>query len=124
MFSGVLLAAIFGQPTIPRCATLHARAHAADEERVGTFRNAAWLGLRAYQVFVSPSDGMRCSMYPSCSRYTIEAVQRRGPILGGFMGTARILARHSDPDLPLCRAAGRLYTYNPPRDDEWWRSPP
>ena len=114
-------------PTIPRCIDVHgthASSVGSSSERVGTFRNTAWIGLRIYQVLVSPSDGARCSMYPSCSYYTLEAVRRRGPFLGAFMGTARIMATHRDPERPLCRAAGRLYTYAPPEDDEWWRSSP
>jgi putative component of membrane protein insertase Oxa1/YidC/SpoIIIJ protein YidD len=90
-------------------------------ERVGFLRTSIWLGLRFYQVAISPADGAGCTMYPSCSRYAIESVERNGPIMGMWMGASRILADHgADPHRHVCLANGRLFLYNPPEEDEWW----
>jgi uncharacterized protein len=50
------------------------------------------LGLiRVYQWTLSPLLGNACRYYPSCSRYTYEAVQRFGSLRGTWMGLKRIL---------------------------------
>ncbi len=47
--------------------------------------------VRIYQTFLSPFIGPSCRFYPTCSEYTITAVQRYGPFKGTFMGVKRIL---------------------------------
>jgi uncharacterized protein len=47
--------------------------------------------IRLYQRFVSPFLGSACRFHPSCSTYSIEAVQRYGVIRGLAMGAFRIL---------------------------------
>jgi putative membrane protein insertion efficiency factor len=50
------------------------------------------LGLiRVYQWTLSPLLGNACRYYPSCSRYTYEAVQRFGSLRGTWMGLKRVL---------------------------------
>lgn len=50
------------------------------------------LGLiRMYQWTLSPLLGNACRYYPSCSRYTYEAVERFGSFRGSWMGFKRIL---------------------------------
>ena len=109
---------------LPHCRELHRRTSSsstAPPERVGLFRSTFWLGLRFYQVAISPADGSSCTMYPSCSQYAIEAIRQDGPILGTWMTAARLTRNHSDPHVPRCRGNGRTFAYNPPRDDAWWR---
>ncbi|GMQ93361.1 MAG: hypothetical protein BMS9Abin12_0838 [Acidimicrobiia bacterium] len=49
------------------------------------------LGLvRAYQKAVSPLLGQNCRYYPSCSRYTSEAIEIHGALKGGWFGVRRI----------------------------------
>jgi hypothetical protein len=36
-------------------------------------------------------QGPRCPHRPSCSAYAVEAVHRHGPLLGSFIGVARLL---------------------------------
>ena len=90
-------------------------------ERVGLFRNTAWLFLRAYQVGVSPGDGATCTLYPSCSGYAVRALREEGPLFAPFMATARILSNHRDPELRRCRAGDRIYAYDPVSDSVFWR---
>jgi putative membrane protein insertion efficiency factor len=47
--------------------------------------------IRAYQRFVSPFLPPSCRFSPSCSRYTLLAVQKHGVVKGGIMGAWRIL---------------------------------
>ena len=36
--------------------------------------------LRGYKLVISPLLGQRCRFYPSCSEYTMQAVERYGGI--------------------------------------------
>jgi len=47
--------------------------------------------IRIYQLTLSPWLGPCCRFYPSCSSYTIEAVQKKGVIRGCALSAWRIL---------------------------------
>jgi putative membrane protein insertion efficiency factor len=57
-------------------------------------RNAAVLLLRGYRAAISPLYGDVCRYYPSCSRYTLEAIQEYGVLRGSALGAWRILRCH------------------------------
>lgn len=50
--------------------------------------------IRIYQVLISPLLGPRCRFYPSCSRYTAEAIRQYGFFRGGWLGARRIVRCH------------------------------
>ena len=50
--------------------------------------------VKTYQYTISPLLGPRCRFWPSCSSYTIEAIQVHGPIKGGWMAIKRIVKCH------------------------------
>ncbi len=50
--------------------------------------------IRAYQRMLSPLLGPRCRFYPSCSQYTLEAVQIHGLARGLWLGLRRIARCH------------------------------
>jgi putative membrane protein insertion efficiency factor len=54
-------------------------------------RNLAVLILRAYRAVISPLYGDVCRYYPSCSSYTLQAIQQRGLVLGIVLGLVRIV---------------------------------
>ncbi|MGM0600750.1 MAG: membrane protein insertion efficiency factor YidD [Candidatus Rifleibacteriota bacterium] len=47
--------------------------------------------IRFYQRWVSPMLGSNCRFRPTCSQYTLEAIEKYGFVKGGFMGLWRIL---------------------------------
>ncbi len=47
--------------------------------------------IRAYQRFVSPLLPPSCRFSPSCSQYTLLAVQKHGVLKGSLMGAWRVL---------------------------------
>jgi uncharacterized protein len=48
------------------------------------------LPIRIYQATLSPLLGAHCRHSPSCSQYTIEAIQEWGPAKGIVLGAKRI----------------------------------
>jgi hypothetical protein len=50
--------------------------------------------IRTYQLTISPLLGPRCRFYPSCSQYTLEAVQSHGVVRGLYLGARRLLRCH------------------------------
>ncbi|MFT4796657.1 MAG: putative membrane protein insertion efficiency factor [Candidatus Azotimanducaceae bacterium] len=55
------------------------------------FSRALIIIVRLYQLTLSAVLGNRCRFYPSCSQYTVEAIQRFGPVKGVGLGSRRIL---------------------------------
>jgi putative membrane protein insertion efficiency factor len=50
--------------------------------------------IRAYKVCLSPFLGKNCRFYPSCSSYSIEAIERHGCIKGLILSIKRICRCH------------------------------
>jgi putative component of membrane protein insertase Oxa1/YidC/SpoIIIJ protein YidD len=79
--------------------------------------------LALFRKFISPIDGDRCPMYPSCSTYSGEAFHKHGPILGWIMTCDRLMRCGRDE---LDRSAriekgGKSYCYDPvDGNDFWW----
>jgi len=61
---------------------------------VSILARVAVLMIRGYQVTLSPLLPSACRYQPSCSAYTLEAVERYGAMRGGWMGARRILRCH------------------------------
>lgn len=47
--------------------------------------------IRFYQRFISPLFPPQCRYHPTCSSYTLTAVQVHGAFKGGLMGISRII---------------------------------
>tara|TARA_B100000900_G_scaffold70742_1_gene56052 strand:- start:1729 stop:1965 length:237 start_codon:yes stop_codon:yes gene_type:complete len=47
--------------------------------------------IKLYQLFISPMLPNTCRHLPTCSDYTIEAIEEFGVLRGIFKGTVRIL---------------------------------
>jgi len=60
----------------------------------GAAKEAAVLAIRLYQVSIGQFLGGQCRFVPSCSQYSIEAVQQFGVFKGGYMAAKRILKCH------------------------------
>jgi putative membrane protein insertion efficiency factor len=55
---------------------------------VGTVMRGA---IRGYQLFISPILPGSCRYWPSCSAYGMTAIERHGPIRGGWLTLRRFL---------------------------------
>ena len=52
------------------------------------------LPVRAYRAVLSPWVGHSCRYQPTCSAYTLEALEKHGALRGGYLATKRILSCH------------------------------
>ncbi|MXZ45065.1 MAG: membrane protein insertion efficiency factor YidD [Gammaproteobacteria bacterium] len=50
--------------------------------------------IRCYQRFISPLLGPRCRFYPTCSQYTLTAIQSHGVFKGSWFAVCRICKCH------------------------------
>ena len=49
---------------------------------------------RMYQLLISPLTPSSCRYVPTCSQYTIEALQKYGVVKGGYLAIKRIFSCH------------------------------
>ena len=47
--------------------------------------------IRFYQKHISPAFPPRCRYIPTCSDYALQAVEKYGPLRGGFLALRRLL---------------------------------
>lgn len=78
-------------------------------------------GVRLFQRFISPVDGPRCRMYPTCSAYALQALDKHGPLLGTLLTVDRLL-HESDPreHRHPVRVGGRVRFYDPVEKNDFW----
>jgi uncharacterized protein len=50
--------------------------------------------LRAYQAAISPFLGDCCRFYPSCSNYSLAAIEKHGLLKGCWMTLRRLVKCH------------------------------
>ncbi len=50
--------------------------------------------IRGYQRYISPFTPSTCRYTPTCSHYTVEALQMHGIFKGGWLSAKRILSCH------------------------------
>ncbi len=58
--------------------------------------------LKFFQDYVSPVDGARCALYPTCSEYGVQALKKHGLLRGAVMTFDRLL---HEPDEKRMRQA-------------------
>jgi len=57
--------------------------------------------IRGYQRYISPLKQPSCRFIPTCSDYSIEAVQKYGARKGSWLSVKRLLKCN-----PFCKASG------------------
>jgi uncharacterized protein len=50
--------------------------------------------IKFYKYLISPLLGSNCRFYPSCSSYSLEALQNHGAIIGSYLTLKRLLKCH------------------------------
>ena len=78
-------------------------------------------GVLFFRRYISPVDGPRCPMYPTCSAYALEALEKHGPFIGAMMVVDRLF-HESDPREhrhPI-QVGKRLRFYDPVENNDFW----
>lgn len=57
-------------------------------------RQIAILIIKMYRLFISPLKPPTCRFVPTCSEYSLQAIEKYGILRGGFMAIRRILRCH------------------------------
>ncbi len=57
-------------------------------------RSAGIALIKAYRRGISPMLPASCRYTPSCSLYTLQAIEKYGLLRGGWMGARRLLRCH------------------------------
>lgn len=80
-----------------------------------------WL-LKLYRSFISPLDGDRCPMYPTCSQYSIQAIHKHGPFIGIIMTADRLIHEADEQRHAFAVKIGSKYRYmdTVESNDFWW----
>ncbi|HEX2544436.1 MAG TPA: membrane protein insertion efficiency factor YidD [Ramlibacter sp.] len=66
--------------------------------------------VKAYRLTLSPWIGSSCRFTPTCSLYSLEALQRHGAAAGAYLTAARIARCH-----PWCAGGHDPVPAAPPR---------
>ncbi len=79
--------------------------------------------VRFYKKVISGVDGNRCRMYPSCSRYCLDAVKKHGGFMGWIMTCDRLMRCGRDETVLGKKIGpfGRELTYDPVGNNDFWR---
>lgn len=83
------------------------------------------LWLQAYQNGFSRMMKSPCRMQPSCSAYSLDAVEKFGFLRGALLTADRLYHEGSiQRTAPLVRVGDRLRYWDPVEDNVMWRSKP
>jgi len=50
--------------------------------------------IKLYQFLISPILGQNCRFHPTCSHYSLEAINEFGVLKGGYLAVRRIIKCH------------------------------
>ncbi|MBI5748701.1 MAG: membrane protein insertion efficiency factor YidD [Nitrospinae bacterium] len=79
------------------------------------------LSVKFFQNFISPVDGDRCSMSPTCSAYSREAIKKYGAIKGFVMTADRLIHEIDEQRFAaFIRKGNSLRFYDPPENNDFW----
>lgn len=91
-------------------------------ERGSWGAEAAIFCLRVFSDYISPVDGDRCGMCPTCASYSIQAIRKHGFVIGTIMMADRLMHEIDEVETALVfvnHGAGRFY--DPVEaNDFWW----
>ncbi|MBI3017555.1 MAG: membrane protein insertion efficiency factor YidD [Deltaproteobacteria bacterium] len=77
-------------------------------------------GYAFYQATISRADGSRCGMYPTCSDYAYQTLQKHGPLIGGVMAADRFMRSEDQAYYPPITKYGRTRLYDPVANNDFW----
>ena len=94
------------------------------EETAG-LNPALWL-VNLYRNHISPLDGDRCPSLPTCSSYSVQAMEKHGLFLGWMMTVDRLLHEGQEETKvsPVVYHEGKWKVFDPVQNNDfWWYGP-
>ena len=77
--------------------------------------------LKFYQNVISPIDGDKCGMYPTCSGYSVRAINKHGAFIGVMMTVDRLFHEGTEMEIaPLIEKYGYVRFYDPVENNDFW----
>jgi putative membrane protein insertion efficiency factor len=75
-----------------------------------------------YRKYISTVVGSRCPMYPTCSKYCIDALKKHGPVVGYIMTCDRLMRCGRDEVRlsPTVWINGEKRCYDPVSNNDFW----
>ena len=73
---------------------------------------AAWLEF--YQTWISSFDGARCALYPTCSGYAAECLERHGWLWGFVLSAERLMHEAQRAEPWRLMRVGDMWRYRDP----------
>ncbi len=80
------------------------------------------LGIALHQNFISHVDGDRCRMRPSCSAYSLQALQKHGVYAGLVLTSDRLLHELDEWQVSpiLINKDNSVYVSDPVENNDFW----
>ncbi len=78
--------------------------------------------VEVYRTYISPIDGSKCPMYPTCSKYSLVAFKKHGLFIGWMMTVDRLFRCGRDELRlsPQIIVNGELACYDPLENNDFW----
>ncbi len=122
----VVRAAEWGPWSVSRAAPVVASPAVAQAElpRGGLTARMLTGAVRFFQTYISPIDGERCTMVPTCSHYGLQAIGKHGAVLGFIMTADRIVHEYEEQRFVPSVWDGRTHRFlDPVENNDFWFSP-
>ncbi|MFH1079054.1 MAG: membrane protein insertion efficiency factor YidD [Pseudomonadota bacterium] len=83
-----------------------------------------WLGVKGFRETISAVDGDRCRMLPTCSAYSLQAIETYGAFMGILMTVDRLLHEMDEMEqAPVVMVHQEARYLDPVRaNDFWWNN--
>ena len=99
----------------PEAAVAKERAAVVREPESSPVKLPFLWSLWFYRNAISPLDGVRCGLYPTCSGYATEAIRTHGVLAGGFLAADRLIHEASvrPPEYEVIEKFERRFMHDP-----------
>jgi len=94
-------------------------------EEDSSFKNTkgrfASILVRFFSEFISPVDGPRCVMYPTCASYSLNALEKHGFFWGTLLTIDRLI--HEGDEIrkaPSVKIGDRMRYWDPVENNDFW----
>ena len=81
-----------------------------------------WYGVKGFIKTIGAVDGDRCRMTPTCSSYSLQAIEKHGFMMGFLLTVDRLLHEMDEMELaPVVLVQGEARFLDPvSANDFWW----